>query len=147
MKKNVSPMSSVQCKILPPQKRYICRTWNIWGCVWAMKSCNSLYYWFFLWFFLQFGIRDILENAAGQESEELCLNCNPNGSLRSVSIPSSFLLRCSKECTFLLSPSQNWKKPNVLIAQGDVHMKSHIYPMCKGRQLFLIFCFILSSRP
>lgn len=102
---------------------------------------------FFLWFFLQFGIRDTLENAAGQESEELCLNCNPNGSLRSVSIPSSFLLRCSKECAFLLSPSQNWKKPNVLIAQGDVHMKSHIYPMCKGSQLFLIFCFILSSRP
>lgn len=31
-------------------KKDICRTWNIWGCVWAMKSYNSLYYSFFCGF-------------------------------------------------------------------------------------------------
>lgn len=44
---------------------------------------------------------------------------------------------------FSLSPSQNWKKNNVLIAEQDVHTKSHIYQCVREANYFYfvaLFC-------
>lgn len=85
------------------------------------------------------------EGAAGQECGELYLAGGPGDSPLSVGVPSWFLLRCSRKCTFPLPPPQNQKQTYLLMPWENAHMQPHIDSVCEGSQLsfFLaLFCLL-----